>query len=199
MTHKALGNNKRGILYIISAPAGTGKTTLVEMLTKEFSCVVSSVSYTTRKPRGKEKNGIEYIFIDKDEFDQKIATGDFLEYVTLYDQNYGTSREWVEKQLHAGHHVVLVIDTQGALKLKGKTDSVSIFIRPPSLEELKKRLTERKTESAEHINRRLDWAKHELEHCHEYDYLIVNDNLRIAYDVLRSIFIAEEHKNNKIT
>lgn len=194
MIHKVLGNKRKGRVFIVSAPAGTGKTTLVDMIKEEFPFIVQSISYTTRKPRGKEVNGVDYFFISHEEFQQKIVNEDFLEYVRLYDQSYGTSRAWVEEQLESGNHVVLVIDTQGAMKLKKRIDSVSIFVTPPSFEELKSRLIERRTDSHENISLRLEWAKKELLHAKYYDYEIVNDDLKIAYDVLRSIFIAEEHR-----
>ncbi|MEC7839466.1 MAG: guanylate kinase [Chlamydiota bacterium] len=185
-------------MFVVSAPAGTGKTTLVQMLKSEFSCVVESVSYTTRRPRGKEVNGEHYNFVTEEEFQEKVKTGDFLEYVQLYTSKYGTSRSLVEQHLNSGNHVILVIDTQGAIKLKGSIDHVSIFISPPSFEELKSRLVERKTDSEVEIERRLKWAKHELEQHVHYDYNIINDDLQTAYDVLRSICIAEEHKITKL-
>ena len=117
MTLKLLGNAKRGLAFIVSAPAGTGKTTLVQMLTDEFPCVVANISYTTRQPRGDEVHGRDYHFLTVAEFEEKIVAGDFLEHVELYNNYYGTSRRWIESQLDAGKHVVLVIDTQGAALL----------------------------------------------------------------------------------
>lgn len=191
-----LGNHKRGRAFVVSAPAGTGKTTLVEKLTKEFPCVVESVSYTTRLPRPGECEGIHYHFVSQDVFKQMILEGLFLEYVTLYDEYYGTSRQWVINQLESGKHVVLVIDTQGAMRLKGTFPATFIFIQPPSLEELCRRLERRRTESQEVIEKRLVWAKQELEMVKYYDYQIINDDFSIAYEVLKSILIAEEHKIN---
>lgn len=193
---KLLGNTKVGRIFIISAPAGTGKTTLVEMLTKEFACVVRSVTCTTRKPRQGEVDGKDYFFLTEEEFEKRLKKGDFLESAQVFGHKYGSSREWAEKELQKGHHVVLILDTQGALALKGKIAATFIFISPPSLEALKERLLKRKTETEEKIKERLAWAKHELEQISHYDYLIVNDNLDIAYSVLKSIFIAEEHKEN---
>lgn len=188
-----LGNLAKGLLFILSAPAGTGKTTLVQMLTREFPCVVASISYTTRQPRPDEVEGIHYYFISKEQFIDRIAAGEFLEHVELYGDYYGTSRIWVENQLIKGKHVILVIDTQGAKLLKGNS-AVSIFIAPPSIEELERRLRLRQTETKEVIEKRLLWAKKELEAQNQYDYLIVNDDLSSAYHTLRSILIAEEHK-----
>lgn len=191
---KLLGNLKRGMLFVVSAPAGTGKTTLVQMLTAEFSCVKTSVSSTTRLPRTGEQHGVHYHFLDTAEFEKKIAEGSFFEHVKLYNDYYGTSQAAVEEMLARGLHVVLVIDTQGALYIKERYPAVLIFIKPPSIEELRRRLIARKTESMEAIEKRLAWSKVELEAASAYDYSIINDELTTAYEVLRSIFIAEEHR-----
>lgn len=192
-----LGNLKKGIVFVISAPAGTGKTTLARMLCEEFSCVTESVSCTTRLPRVGEVEGKHYHFMTKEAFEAKIRSSDFLEYAEVFGHYYGTSKEFVLQQTEKGKHVVLVIDTQGALQLKGKFPAVFIFITPPSLEELKMRLIKRKTESEENMQQRLSWAKKEMELAGRYDYTIVNDNLVIAYDVLRSILISEEHRTKR--
>lgn len=194
MTTKILGNSKPGRLYILSAPAGTGKTTLMERLTKEFSCVIASVSYTTREPRIGEIQGVHYNFVTPDQFQKMVKEGDFLEHVDLFGYQYGTSKKWVEEHLNQGYNVVLVIDTQGAALLKGKVDAVTIFLSPPSLEELEKRLVNRKTDNPEVIQRRLARAVEEMAQKYAYDYSIVNDDLEVAYQVFRSILIAEEHK-----
>lgn len=194
MTSGLLGNHKRGQIFILSAPTGTGKTTLVRMLTDEFPCVVASVSYTTRLPRSGEIDGVDYHFISEDEFKCRIAKGDFLEYVQLYGYYYGTSHAAMEVQLSQGKNVVLVIDTQGALELKGKLQATMIFVAPPSMEELEKRLLSRSTESKEAIAKRLLWANEEIGRKGHYDYCIINDDLLTAYQVLRSILIAEEHR-----
>jgi guanylate kinase len=192
---KALGNCKKGSLFVVSAPAGTGKTTLVQMLCDEFACVVKSVSCTTRNIRHNEVEGRDYHHLDMGDFEAKIKEGEFLEYAKVFGNYYGTSKRFVESHLNAGKHVVLVIDTQGALQLKEKVDAAFIFIRPPSIAELRRRLQGRKTESDEAAEHRLSWAEGEMKLASRYDYQIVNENLKVAYDVLRSIFIAEEHKN----
>jgi guanylate kinase len=194
MTLKLLGNSKRGLVFIISAPAGTGKTTLVDLLRKEFDCVIQSISFTTRKPRDNEIDGVHYHFISEDEFKKRIDEGDFLEHAHLFSNYYGTSRVWLEEQVSKGKYVVLVIDTQGAHEVRKKIPHASIFIMPPSLVELRRRITERKTESVKSIDQRLDHAQVEIERSTTYDYIIVNDDLDNAYEVLRSVFIAEEHK-----
>jgi guanylate kinase len=194
MTKKVLGNLSEGLAFVISAPAGTGKTTLAEMLKKEFPCVVESVSYTTRKPREGETDGRDYFFISEKEFIAKIEAGEFLEYAQVFDNYYGTSRKYVENERKKGHHVILVIDTQGAISIKTKLDAVFIFISPPSRDELERRLRMRKTETEEAVQKRLSWADKEIQMVSYYDYHIVNFDLKIAYDALRSILVAEEHK-----
>jgi guanylate kinase len=195
MQTKLLGNLDKGLVFVVSAPAGTGKTTLVEMLVGEFPEIVGSVSFTTRLQRDCEIDKIHYNFVTVKEFEDKIAKGDFLEYVKLYDYYYGTSSRAVEELQKQGKHVILVIDTQGALQLKKRNyPATFIFIAPPSREILRKRLLARKTESEAVIEKRLKWADKEIEVAKEYDYCIVNDNLLIAYQALRSVVIAEEYK-----
>ena len=190
-----LGGLKRGLAFVISAPAGTGKTTLVRMLCQRYDCIVDSVSYTTRKPRKNEVAGRDYHFISTQEFEKKIAEGEFLEYAKVFDHYYGTSRTLVEQKLASGKHVALVIDTQGALQLMGSYEAVFVFISPPNLTELKNRLLSRKSETEQTIAHRLSWAEKEMALAPRYDYHIVNEHLHIAYEVLKAIFIAEEHKN----
>ena len=191
---RLLGEGGEGLLFVVSAPAGTGKTTFVQRLVNEFSSLVASISYTTRQPREGEAPGVHYHFITVPEFEAKIAAADFLEYVKLYGTYYGTSLQWIREQQKKGKHVILVIDTQGALQLKDHFAIVFIFIRPPSLESLRVRLSQRQTETAEMIEKRLTWAKIELEAAQQYDYQIINDDLDVAYEVFRSIFIAECHR-----
>ncbi len=191
---KVLGGLKEGLVFVISAPAGTGKTTLVRMLQKEFSCVVESISYTTRKARPQEIEGRDYHFVSVAEFERKISEGDFLEYAQVFGNYYGTSKNFLKQQRSEGKHVLLVIDTQGAMQLMGTLDAVFIFIKPPSLDALRERLSARKSESLDSMNERLSWAKREMDLASRYNYQIVNDHLGTAYDVLRSILIAEEHK-----
>lgn len=192
--HKLLGNLDHGLLFIVSAPAGTGKTTLVQMIVNEFPSVVKSVSFTTRKPRSGEIPGIHYHFISKKEFEKKIANNEFLEFAKVYDDYYGTAYQTIHDLLRQKKHVILVIDTQGAHNLKGKIPATYIFIQPPSLTILKERLTNRQTDTPAAIDKRMEWAKRELQEIGAYDYCIINDDLSTAYQVLRSILIAEEHR-----
>ena len=195
MVQKQIGNLSKGLCFVLSAPAGTGKTTLVRMLSKEFPCVWESISCTTRPPREGEVEGKDYFFLSREEFEEKIIQGDFLEYAEVFGYYYGTSMASVVKQQEMGNHVFLVIDTQGAMQLKKKHFSaVYIFLSPPSLEELKGRLHKRQTESVEGIEKRLSWAEAEMAMADHYDYHIVNDHLNLAYAILHSIVVAEEHR-----
>jgi guanylate kinase len=198
MAEQLLGNLDTGLMFVVSAPAGTGKTTLVRMLVKEFDCVVESVSYTTRKPRPGEIEGKDYHFISQEQFQSKIEKRDFLEYAEVFGHFYGTSKSDVENLLRLGKDVVIVIDTQGAMKLQQqKIPAIYIFVAPPSVEELEERLLKRKTEDEKTLKERLSWANREIEASSAYDYLIVNRNLDIAYEVLKSILVAEEHRVKK--
>ncbi|HEU63859.1 MAG TPA: guanylate kinase [Chlamydiae bacterium] len=198
MKQKLLGNLKKGLFFIISAPAGAGKTTLTRMLTKEFKSVIESVSFTSREPRKDEKEGVDYFFVTKEEFEKKIKEGDFLEYAKVFDHYYGTSKTFVEKNLNEKKHVVLVIDTQGALKLKNKIECTYIFISPPSIDTLKERMKKRADIDDKEIEKRLTWANEEMKQIVNYDYNITNIDLDKSYEELRSIFIAEEHKVNHL-
>jgi guanylate kinase len=195
MGQKLLGNLPYGLVFVLSAPAGTGKTTLVRMLISEFDCIAESVSCTTRPMRPGEVPGIDYHFLSEREFEEKIRAHDFLEHAQVFDYAYGTSRSYVQEQQAAGKHVFLVIDTQGAMQLKAEGfPAIFVFLSPPSLDELKERLSKRQTESSSVIEQRLSWAEKELEMVRQYDYHIINDELEDAYAILRSIVIAEEHK-----
>jgi len=192
---RLLGNLSKGLVFVVSAPAGTGKTTLVRLLTQEFACVEESVSCTTRAPRVGEVEGKDYHFLRQEEFQERIKAEDFLEYAEVFGKWYGTSKELVYQKVRQGKHVVLVIDTQGAQKLMAQSfEAVYIFIKPPSLEELQQRLIQRKTEDEKTREERLSWAQREMQAASAYDYQIVNAELEVAYEVLRSIIIAEEHK-----
>ena len=195
MSHKLLGNLSKGLVFVLSAPAGTGKTTLVRMLLDEFRCVTGSISCTTRAPRKGEVNGKDYHFLNSSVFEEKIRANEFLEYAKVFDHYYGTSKVYVEEQQSIGKHVILVIDTQGAMQLKKKKyPATFIFVSPPSIAELRERLYARKTETQEAIEQRLSWAKEEMALASSYDYHIINDNLHVAYEVLKGILIAEEHR-----
>jgi len=196
MSKKVLGNKGKGLLFVISAPAGTGKSTLVEMILGEFpNEVAESCSCTTRAPRTGEIAKRHYHFVSQEEFQEYLTADAFLEHAVVFGHQYGTLKEEVESLQKQGKHVVLVIDTQGAMQIQGKVPAVFIFISPPSKEELKSRLLKRSTEDALKIEERLNWAENELALADRYDYHIVNDRLDVTYQILRSIFIAEEHNS----
>lgn len=170
-----------GILYVVAAPSGAGKTSLVKSLTEALSNITVSISHTTRAKRPGEKNGINYHFVDNAKFETLIKKGEFLEFATIFDCYYGTSKKWVEETLASGTDVILEIDWQGHQQIKKLfPDAISIFILPPSLKILKKRLVERNQDSLETVNIRLADAKDTISHVGEFDYLIVNDDFEFA-------------------
>ncbi|SCA58721.1 Guanylate kinase [Chlamydiales bacterium SCGC AB-751-O23] len=195
MMTKIIGNLSRGLAFVLSAPAGTGKTTLVKMLMTEFSCIAESISYTTRPIRAQEVEGRDYHFIGKGAFEGIKKEDGFLENVSLYEYSYGTKRADLEDSLNKGKHVFLVIDTQGALKLKDQGfEATYIFVGPPSIEELRRRLNYRQTDSASSIETRLKIAEEEISKAKFYDYHLINKDLSDTYRVLKSILICKEHE-----
>ncbi|WP_348662804.1 guanylate kinase [Chlamydia vaughanii] len=183
-------------LFTISAPAGAGKTTLVRLLAQEFpDAFQKTLSLTTRSPRFDETSGVDYHFVSKDEFKQRLDNHDFLEWVALFGEYYGTSRLEIDKILKSGKHAIAVIDVEGALALKSKIPTVTIFISAPSPEELERRLKERGSEQDPQRQERLQHSLVEQAASNKFDYAIVNDDLNKSYEVLKSIFIAEEHRN----
>lgn len=181
-----------GSLYIISAPSGAGKTSLVSKLLELDSKIKVSVSSTTRPMRSGEVNGLNYHFLSVENFQQKINECDFLEHAQVFDNYYGTSKSSVEEQLKAGKDVILEIDWQGAQQVRQQIpDAISIFILPPSQEELQRRLTGRGTDSEEVIARRMEDAVSEMSHYNEFDYIVINNNFDLALKQLHSIFNAQ--------
>lgn len=177
--------NATGKLIIFSAPSGSGKSTIVQWLMKEHPelRLAFSISATTRAPRGTEKNGVEYLFLTPEEFKTKIDKNEFLEYEEVYkDRFYGTLKSQVESQTEQGENVVFDVDVKGGCNIKkhyGRR-ALSIFIQPPSVEELRRRLVNRATDAPEVIEQRLDKASYELTFAKEFDYIVVNDNLQTA-------------------
>lgn len=177
-----------GFLYIISAPSGAGKTSLVNALAKAVSDVRISVSHTTRAPRPGEVNGEHYYFINNAEFKKMINDNIFMEQAQVFGNFYGTSRIWVEEQLANGKDVMLEIDWQGARQIRAQfVDSISIFILPPSEEELRQRLLKRHQDEPSVIEERMKEARTEMSHYMEYDYLVINDNFEQALEDLKTI------------
>ncbi|MBN2865262.1 MAG: guanylate kinase [Thiotrichales bacterium] len=180
-----------GSLYIISAPSGAGKTSLVSKLLELDSKINVSISSTTRAKRPGEVNGVNYHFLSPESFQEKIEDGDFLEHAQVFDNFYGTSKTAVEEQLKSGKDVILEIDWQGAQQVRALIpDATTIFILPPSKEELLRRLTGRGTDSEEIIARRMKDAESEMSHYKEFDYIVINNNFDLALKQLHSIFMA---------
>lgn len=191
-------NSKTGRLIVISAPSGTGKTTLVQALCEADPKLVVSVSDTTRPKRDGETDGIAYHFTDVDSFREMINAGQFLEYAKVFDHYYGTSRNAVESQLSEGRDVILEIDWQGAARIRQlMPESISIFILPPSYQALETRLTDRGEDDPTTIQRRLRNAKNELSHYKEYDFLVINDEFEPALAELRDI-LASLRENRQV-
>lgn len=187
---------KRGMILIISGPSGTGKTTLCNLLLAENKNFSYSVSFTTRNPRKNEKDQSDYYFISEKEFKKMIAKDKFLEWAIVHGDYYGTPKKFVLDNLKKGNDILLEIDVQGALQINGKypRDTVMVFILPPDLKELKKRLINRNTDSNKVIEKRMLNAQTELKFIDCYDYLIINDNLERAYQKLKTIVAAENLK-----
>lgn len=190
-----MNKNRKGILIVVSGFSGAGKGTLMKRLLKEYSDTYAlSVSATTRAPRPGEVNGREYFFKTVEEFEKMIAKEELIEYARYVDNYYGTPRSYVEQMLENGKDVILEIEIQGALKVKSKfPDTLLLFVTPPSVEELKKRLVGRGTESMEVIESRMLRACEEAEYMHLYDYLIYNDNLEECVREMHFI-IKGEHR-----
>jgi guanylate kinase len=178
----------RGNLFVVVAPSGAGKTSLVGALLEKEPNIKLSISYTTRKPREGEMNGREYNFVTREAFEKMIAAGEFLEYADVYGNYYGTSRRWIETELAGDHDVLLEIDWQGAKQLRTLfPDMVGIFILPPSLPELRKRLESRGKDAPEVIARRMASAREDISHVLEFEYIIVNERFEAALSDLISI------------
>lgn len=183
---------KRGVLFVFSGPSGVGKGTLKAKLFEEFADRIAySVSATTRGPREGEVDGKDYFFISRQEFERRVKNNEFLEHAEFAGNCYGTPRAYVEKLLDSGMNVVLEIDVQGALQvMKSMPECVSVFILPPSFEELEHRLRGRGTETEEKVRERLETAKRELPYAPQYDYQIVNGgDIEAAYQSLREVFL----------
>jgi len=190
---------KKGILFVISAPSGAGKTTLCQNLLANMPGIRFSVSYTTRSPRQGEVNGIHYNFVDEKEFQRMIANREFIEWAEVHGNFYGTSGKKIAEMTLAGIDVLLDIDVQGARQVRESLpDSVLIFILPPSFEVLKKRLIGRMTDTDEVIGKRLKKAAFEIREYKNYDYVIVNDVIENALTELKSVIITERVRASTI-
>jgi len=186
---------KRGQLFIVSAPSGTGKTTLVERLVQTVPNLRMSRSYTSREARAGEKDGVDYNFVNRERFELMVRHGEFLEWADVFGNYYGTSAGDTEALLARGEDVVLVIDVQGARQVRGRgIENVGIFVLPPSADILERRLRGRSKDSEEQIRRRLQVACSEVGEFVRYEYVVVNDELDAAVERLRAIIVAERAK-----
>lgn len=187
--------SERGLLFIVSAPSGAGKTTLVERLVEQVPRLKMSRSYTSRRARQGEDDGVDYHFVSRERFETMVAAGEFLEWADVFGNLYGTSASDTERILASGHDVVLVIDVQGARAVRGRgVETTAIFVMPPSLTVLEQRLRGRSKDSEEAIQRRLAVSKQEVASYAEYDFVVINDDLPAAVDRLRSIVVAERSR-----
>jgi guanylate kinase len=183
---------RRGLLFIVSAPSGAGKTTLVERLVEQTPGLTMSRSYTSRAARAGETDGVDYNFVSRERFEAMVAAGEFLEWASLYGHLYGTCAADSERLLSGGHDVVLVIDVQGARKVRAAgVPTSTVFVMPPSFAVLEQRLRGRSKDSEPEIQRRLQVARNEVAAFSEYDFVVVNDEVTTAVERLRSIVIAE--------
>jgi len=185
----------KGKLFIFSAASGTGKTSLAKALVDSTPDIAFSVSHTTRAPRPGEQHGVHYYYVTREEFDRMVANGDFVEHATVFGNSYGTSKQAIADQIRSGKSVILDIDWQGARAIKQwRPEAVSIFILPPSRAALRERLTNRKQDAPEVIERRMREAVAEMSHYSEFDLLVVNDDFDAALEDLRAILRGEPQR-----
>jgi guanylate kinase len=190
-----MSNETRGLLFIVSAPSGAGKTTLVERLVEQLPHLRMSRSYTSRAARQGETDGVDYNFVERDRFEAMAAAGEFLEWAEVFGNLYGTGAADTDRMLAAGDDVVLVIDVQGARKVRARgLQTRAVFVMPPSFNVLEQRLRGRSKDSESAIQRRLQVARDEVAAFTEYDFVVVNDGLAAAVDRLRGIVVAERSR-----
>ncbi len=187
---------RRGLMLVISSPSGAGKTTLSRKLMDKYEDVLLSVSATTRAPRPGEQDGVHYDFVDHAQFEQMIEDREFLEWAKVFDHFYGTPRKAVERRLSEGRDVIFDVDWQGADAIHDQmpNDVVPVFVLPPSIQALQKRLEERPGSDPEKVARRMAGAKSEISHWRRYDYVIVNEDLDVAFEELERILLTERQK-----
>ncbi len=189
-----MSETRKGMLLVISGPSGTGKGTLIKLLMEQDPSLVFSVSATTRAPREGEIDGVHYHFVSDEKYDQLVAEGAFVEYANVHGKRYGTLRSEVYGRLEKGENVVLDIDVQGALNvIANEKEKVSIFLLPPSMKELRRRLTDRGTETPEQVETRLHNAIWEITQKDHYEYKVINDDMNECLRVLQAIIEAEKH------
>jgi guanylate kinase len=189
-----MGSSETGLLIVISAPSGAGKTTLAQSLVRAHSKIKISVSHTTRPPRPGDEDGKDYYFVDDESFDQMVRDGSFLEWAHVHDHRYGTSKAEVDRLLSEGAHLLFDVDYQGGISImESYKDAISVFILPPSQEVLSNRLRRRATDTQDVIERRLKNALHEMKHFNRYRYVIINDDLSEAVTILNGIYTSQLH------
>jgi guanylate kinase len=194
-----MSNDRRGLLFIVSAPSGAGKTTLVERLVEQTSHLRMSRSYTSRPARDGETDGVDYNFVTRERFEAMAAAGEFLEWADVFGNLYGTSSADTERLRVGGDDVVLVIDVQGARQVRTRgVEAITIFVMPPSFGILEQRLRGRSKDSDAAIRRRLDVARAEVASFTEYNYIVINDELTTAVDRLRAIVLAERARRDRM-
>ena len=189
--------SSRGLLFVVSAPSGTGKTTVVEQLVKIVPTLEMSRSYTSRPPRSNERDGVDYNFVSRQEFEDRIARGDFLEFADVFGNYYGTCRSETDARLASGRDLVLVIDVQGARQVRERATGVGVFMLPPSFQVLEHRLRGRSQDPEAAIQRRLATAQNEVSAVSEYDYVVINDELDRCVAELRGIVLAERARRER--
>ena len=189
---------RKQMLLVISGPSGTGKGTLADLLMKSDPSFSFSVSATTRARRDYETEGVHYFFISEERYDELVREGAFLEHAEVHGNHYGTLKQQVSDQMESGKNVILDIDTQGARQvIANAPDCVSVFILPPSFRQLRERLEKRNTDAPEEIDRRMRNAREEVQQIGMYDYVIINDDLNVAFSQLQAVIQAEKQKTSR--
>lgn len=188
-----------GNVFVLSAPSGAGKSTLAKRLVQQVQGLIFSVSHTTRPPRDGERDGHDYFYVSDETFDRMVDQGGFVEWVKVYENRYGTGKEWIQSKLQAGVDILLDIETIGAMNVRREIpDAIMIFLLPPGADALAQRLRGRGKDSDDQIRMRLDYAKHEMEEFTHYDFLIVNDDLETAYRQLESVILATRCRRERM-
>jgi guanylate kinase len=191
-----VSSSNKANLFVVSAPSGAGKTSLLKQLMSDLSNVQTSISHTTRKRRDAEVDGVDYHFVSVEKFKELVEEEAFYEHAEVFGNYYGTSKASISEQLTKGIDVILEIDWQGARQIRKQiSSSLSIFILPPSKQELEKRLTGRGQDDSEIIQGRMNSAIDEMSHYNEYDYLVINDNFALAVDEIKTIIVGERQKS----